>query len=84
MSDNFCHVHNLVNDEHIDAEKTFGIRIGIPASDPFGKLVGPQWQAEHWFASVEKRDTAYREMAKRHGYYRIGDNPSQVLEKVTR
>ncbi len=38
----------------------------------------------HWYASEAERDSAYENMAERHGYYRVTDNPSQVLEKIVR
>lgn len=63
--------------------KPFGIRVSLPASDPFARLVGADWQKLHWFASERERDAVLADMASRHLYSRRGDDPSVVLEKVT-
>ncbi|MEL7296475.1 MAG: hypothetical protein AAGJ86_02370 [Pseudomonadota bacterium] len=80
----YCHSHNLVDDSQIAADKPFGIRVTVPASDPINRLIGQDWHRDHWFQTESDRDGAFREMAKRHGYYRIGDDPSQVLTKISR
>ncbi len=82
MNDSFCHTHNLVDDSLVNAERPWGIRVSAPATDPFNKLVGRGWQREHWYVSAHDRDAAYKQMSKRHGFYRIGDDPSQILEKI--
>jgi len=80
----FCHSHNLVQPETAGAERKFGIRVSLPAADTIAQLLGSDWERMHWYASEEKRDRAYESMAERHGYYRVTDNPSQVLEKIVR
>lgn len=81
-ADNHCHSHNLVDASKIDAEKPWGIRVTVPASDPINRLIGVDWHKEHWFRTEIERDRVYVEMNKRHGFYRIGDNPSQILAKI--
>ncbi len=66
------------------AERRFGIRVSAPSGDPFSRLVGAEWHSFRWFATREERDRAMREMAARHRYSRIGDEPSIVLESVER
>ena len=81
---NFCHKHNLVNPETAGAERRFGIRVTLPPADTLTKLVGDDWELLHWYATEAERDTAFKQMAKRHGYNRGTDNPTQVLEKIGR
>ena len=82
MSDFFCHPHNVVDASRIDAERPWGIRVTAPSTDPFNKLVGGDWSREHWFIDAASRDAAFDQMRDRHGYYRIGDDPSIILEKI--
>ncbi len=80
----FCHKHNLVDQESINEQKPFGIRVTLPPGDTFQRLLGEDWEKLHWYASEAERDAAYEQMAERHGYYRRTDNPTQVLEKIVR
>ncbi|MEL6447852.1 MAG: hypothetical protein AAFQ62_07930 [Pseudomonadota bacterium] len=82
MSDFFCHPHNVVDATRIDADRPWGIRVTAPSTDPFNKLVGGDWSREHWFIDAASRDAAFDQMRDRHSYYRIGDDPSIVLEKI--
>ncbi len=80
----YCHKHNLVDQAAAGAERRFGIRVTLPPGDTFQRLFGDDWEMLHWYASEADRDTAFEQMAKRHGYYRGTDNPTQVLEKLVR
>jgi hypothetical protein len=80
----FCHQHNLVQPETAGAERKYGIRVSLPAADTIAQLLGSDWEQMHWYSGEAERDSAYENMAKRHGYYRATDNPSQVLEKIVR
>jgi len=80
----FCHQHNLVDPNEAGKERNFGIRVMLPAGDTLRKVLGDDWERLHWYASEAERDAAYDNMAERHGYYRKTDNPTQVLEKITR
>ncbi len=80
----YCHKHNLVDQEKVGADMRFGIRVTLPPGDTFQRLLGDDWETLHWYRSESERDAAYKQMAERHGYYRRTDNPTQVLEKVSR
>jgi hypothetical protein len=60
----------------------YGVRVRLKAGDPFAKLLGADWQTTHWFYTVDARDAALIQMARRHEYSRIGDEPALVFEKV--
>ena len=80
----FCHQHNLVEPEKAGAECRFGIKVSLPEGDTFSSLLGNDWDKVHWYATEQERDRAYGNMAKRHGYYRKTDAPTQVLIKIVR
>lgn len=80
----FCHQHNLVQPETAGAERRFGIRVTLPDGDTFSNIIGSDWERVHWYATEQERDAAYDNMAKRHGYYRATDTPTQVLQKIVR
>ncbi|NUQ50113.1 MAG: hypothetical protein HUU27_09375 [Phycisphaerae bacterium] len=67
-----------------NVERKFGIRVSAPPGDTFRRLVGDEWQNFRWFASRAERDRALADMAARHRYSRIGDEPSLLLEPVER
>jgi hypothetical protein len=62
--------------------RPYGIRVSLPAGDPFRKLLGPEWQRLHWYATPVERDGALAEMSRRHEYSRSGDKPALVFKKV--
>lgn len=80
----FCHQHNLVEPDKVNAERRFGIRVSLPPGDTLRNILGDDWERLHWFASEAERDAEYERMAARHGYYRNTDTPTQVLEKIVR
>lgn len=80
----YCHQHNLVDPASAEHEKPFGIRVTLPENDTLRKVIGNDWEQLHWYATEAERDAAFDNMAKRHGYYRKTDNPTQVLEKISR
>lgn len=69
-----------------DSTLRFGIRVSMPADDPMAlpHLLGDDWQGERWYASEEERDSALLKMQKQPPYYRKGDTPSVILEKISR
>ena len=81
---NYCHQHNLVDPDSAGQDRPWGIRVSLPPGDTLRNLLGDDWERLHWFPSESERDSAYEQMAIRHGYYRGTDNPTQVLEKVSR
>ncbi|HEY8054096.1 MAG: hypothetical protein ACHQD6_04960 [Steroidobacterales bacterium] len=65
-----------------EALRPYGIRVSLPAGDPFRKLLGPEWQRLHWYATPFERDEALAEMSRRHEYSRSGDKPALLFKKV--
>lgn len=80
----YCHSHNLVDPESAGKERSWGIRVSLPPGDTLRRLLGDDWEQVHWYSTESERDAAFEAMAKRHGYYRNSDTPTQVLEKVSR
>jgi hypothetical protein len=75
-----CHEHNL--NAAPPQELPFGIQVRLKPGDPFVKLVGPDWQKTHWFASARERDEVLADMESRHLYSRRGDEPSVLFERI--
>ena len=75
-----CHPHNLRRP--LPASKPFGIRVSLPPGDPFAQLVGADWEKTHWFATERERDEALEEMSRRYPFFRIGDEPALVFERI--
>jgi hypothetical protein len=66
----------------IEKLRPYGIRVSLPAGDPFRKLLGPEWQRLHWYPSPQERDAAMAEMSRRHEYSRATDPPALVFQKI--
>lgn len=47
-------------------------------------LLGEDWIGERWYSTAEERDRAFIMMQTQPPYYRQGDAPSVVLEKIDR
>ena len=64
--------------------KQFGIRVTLPEGDPMAlpHLLGEHFEQTRWYADAATRDAAFDEMSKTLVYYREGDHPSQILEKI--
>ena len=62
--------------------RPYGIRVRLRPRDPFAKLLGADWQKTHWFFTAAERDRVLEDMARKHEYSRIGDQPALVFEKV--
>jgi hypothetical protein len=62
--------------------RPYGVRLSLRPGDPFGKLLGPDWNRTHWYASTAERDAAMLELSREHEYSRAGDRPTLVLQKV--
>ncbi|MCG8369764.1 MAG: hypothetical protein MJA32_04530 [Proteobacteria bacterium] len=80
----YCHRHNLVDPATAGRERSFGIRVTLPPADTLRKILGDDWEQTHWYPTEAERDAAFESMAARHGYYRKTDDPTQVLEKISR
>jgi hypothetical protein len=75
-----CHAHNLAHPVHSSGR--FGIRVRLRNTDPFRKLLGDDWDKEHWFDTESERDAALVEMSGRYLYFRPGDEPALVFDKI--
>ena len=64
--------------------KNYGIKITLPEDDPLRAehLLGPDWEGYRWYASAEERDDAFADMQEDLLWYRKGDRPSQIVEKI--
>ncbi len=78
-----CHPHNRRTPE-ARGPLNFGIRLSLPAGDPMRELLGPDWAEYQWFDSEEARDAKLGQLKDQFIYYRRGDRPSFVLERVQR
>ncbi|MFU8895651.1 MAG: hypothetical protein ACNA8J_04625 [Gammaproteobacteria bacterium] len=47
-------------------------------------LLGEDWQEFQWFASESAREAKLAELRRQFVYYRVGDTPTFVLERVNR
>ena len=45
-------------------------------------LLGENWQSFRWFDTEQQRDAALSDMQRQPPYYRKGDTPTVILEKV--
>lgn len=45
-------------------------------------LLGDDWTGTRWFSTAEERDAVLVSMQNHPRYYRRGDTPSIVLEKI--
>jgi hypothetical protein len=77
---NICHPHNV--NEDLTTQRPFGIRVTLRAGDTFTRLLGPDWEQTHWYATAVERDRALEDMAGEHIYSRRGDRPSHRYERV--
>jgi hypothetical protein len=60
----------------------FGIRVSLPAGDPFARLLDEDWQATHWYTTQAARDLAMQDMRREHEYSRRGDSPALIFESI--
>jgi len=77
-----CHAHNLLHP--VSTDRRFGVRVSLRPGDPFASLVGADWQKEHWYPTERERDEALTEMSRRYPFFRIGDEPALVFDRVER
>jgi hypothetical protein len=80
---NFCHQHNVTTKTK-DNDKNFGIKITLPKGDTLNNILGSNWSKQHWYENEKERDSVYNKMKIRHGYYRVTDNPTQIIQKISR
>jgi hypothetical protein len=73
--------HNLRTPQ-AQQPRPYGVRVSLRTNDPFRKILGPDWQRLHWYATGEDRDAALAEMSRRHDYSRPQDSPALVFTPV--
>lgn len=77
------HRHNLPDHgDHADAR--FGLRMRLPRGDTFGGILGAEWEKTRWYRSESEREAAMSALIRQHPYYRLGDRPTLILEKINR
>jgi hypothetical protein len=60
----------------------FGICVTLSESDPFVRLLDPDWQATHWYPTAIERNHALSDMQREHEYSRRGDKPSLIFTAI--
>jgi len=62
----------------------YGIKVRMPEGDTMSAphLLGDGWESVRWFDTEAARDEALAEMEDQPPYYRRGDSPSVILEKI--
>jgi hypothetical protein len=78
-----CHEHNRSRPVP-HSPKAWGIRLSLPDQDPMRLVLGEDWHEYQWFASEEDREAKLAQLQDQFIYYRKGDVPSFVLERVNR
>lgn len=78
-----CHDHNLAREVNKEALR-YGIRLSLPANDPFASVLSEDWEKYHWYTSTKERDAALVEMSRQHQYSRQGDMPTFIYQKIER
>ena len=76
-----CQPHNLRTPDS-GRPRPYGVRVSLRPSDPFVKLLGPDWNRMHWYETAAQRDAAMADMSRKHEYSRLGDQPAMVFTKV--
>ena len=78
-----CHRHN--RRAGLEPESgPFGLRLSLPPGDPMRSVLGDDWVQYEWFSSESARETKIEELLGPFPYYRKGDRPSFLVERVER
>lgn len=78
-----CHEHNRSRPVPAGS-RPWGIRLSLPENDPMRALLGEDWTEYQWFATEALREAKLEQLRRQFVYYRAGDRPSFVLERVNR
>lgn len=78
-----CHEHNR-SGPLPRAPKTWGIRLSLPEHDPMRPILGEDWHEYQWFATETQRESKLAQLRRQFVYYRKGDQPSFIVERVNR
>ena len=78
-----CHDHNRLR-QGPAGTKPYGIRYSLPEGDSLRAVLGDDWHKFEWFTSEAARDRKLNQLQDQFVYYRKGDRPTFVFEKVNR
>jgi hypothetical protein len=78
-----CHDHNRSR-PRVAERKPWGLRLSLPEQDPMRRLLGDDWHEYQWFATEEDREAKLDQLCGQFIYYRKGDKPGFVVERVNR
>ncbi|MDZ7644174.1 MAG: hypothetical protein U5K76_08200 [Woeseiaceae bacterium] len=78
----YCHRHNLVDPSRADRERSTAFVSRCRGLTRSGACWARNWERIRWYATESERDRAYADIAKRHGYYRRTDTPTQAPPEV--
>ncbi len=78
-----CHAHNRSRPLP-GTPKAWGLRLSLPEHDPMRVLLGEDWHEYQWFAAEDARDAKLEQLRRQFVYYRKGDRPSFIIERVNR
>jgi hypothetical protein len=78
-----CHEHNRSRPLR-GTPKAWGIRLSLPENDPMRPILGEDWHEYQWFAAEAQREAKLEQLRRQFVYYRKGDQPSFILERVNR
>ena len=78
-----CHEHNRSRPVP-GGPRAWGIRLSLPPNDPMIPVLGEDWHEYQWFASEGEREAKLEQLGRQFVYYREGDKPSFILERVNR
>ena len=74
-----CHTHNLVQIRA--GKKPWGLRLTLPAGDAFSGILG-DFESVEWYTTEREREEAIRTLRGHFPYYRGGDRPTYVVERL--
>lgn len=78
-----CHPHNQrVGSQPVT--RPYGLRLSLPKGDTMRTLLGDDWCVFEWFETEAERDGRIAELTAQFVYYRKGDRPTYVVERVNR
>lgn len=78
-----CHEHNRSRPP-TPGPRAWGIRLSLPEDDPMRPVLGDEWHEYQWFPSEAAREAKLAQLRRQFVYYRKGDRPTFVVERVNR
>lgn len=78
-----CHPHNRRVGSR-QGTRAFGLRLSLPEGDTMRAVLGDDWCVFEWFETEADRERRIAELDAQFVYYRKGDRPTYVAERVNR